>query len=232
MNARKEHWFTRAWHAVFPQVPDFQGMLVEQSRLLEGALSALQAFLEQAGADRAREVRRRVTDGRSFARSNLDRLHSTFITRIDREDIYLLITRVDHVFDYAETSARELEVLEVGADKWMKKMVAELQQGAAALTEGFQRFREHPEQAESCAARARRAERAVETLYRKALAEMFAGKEYRHLVSTEDALSGKNCVEFLVDRIKRREVYRHLSNAADRLAHAGEALHDVSVKYG
>jgi hypothetical protein len=26
-------------------------------------------------------------------------------------------------------------------------------------------------------------------------------------------------------------VYRHLSNAADRLAHAGEALRDISIKY-
>jgi hypothetical protein len=39
------------------------------------------------------------------------------------------------------------------------------------------------------------------------------------------------CLEFLVIRIKRREVYRHLSNAADRLDHAGDALRDISIKY-
>jgi hypothetical protein len=39
------------------------------------------------------------------------------------------------------------------------------------------------------------------------------------------------CLDFVITRIKRREVYRHLSNAADRLAHAGEALRDISIKY-
>ena len=29
---------------------------------------------------------------------------------------------------------------------------------------------------------------------------------------------------------KRRELYRHMSNAADRLARAGEVLHDIVVK--
>jgi hypothetical protein len=29
---------------------------------------------------------------------------------------------------------------------------------------------------------------------------------------------------------KRREIYRHLSNAGDRVAHAGECLHDIVVK--
>ena len=44
-------------------------------------------------------------------------------------------------------------------------------------------------------------------------------------------LPGRECVEFVIDRIKRREVYRHLSNAAERLARVGETLHDLSVKY-
>jgi len=29
---------------------------------------------------------------------------------------------------------------------------------------------------------------------------------------------------------KRREIYRHLSNAADRMAHSANTLHDIVVK--
>jgi uncharacterized protein Yka (UPF0111/DUF47 family) len=29
---------------------------------------------------------------------------------------------------------------------------------------------------------------------------------------------------------KRREIYRHLSNAADRMAHCANTLHDIVVK--
>jgi uncharacterized protein Yka (UPF0111/DUF47 family) len=33
-----------------------------------------------------------------------------------------------------------------------------------------------------------------------------------------------------VDRLKRREVYRHVSNAADRVAICGNTLQDIVVK--
>jgi hypothetical protein len=34
----------------------------------------------------------------------------------------------------------------------------------------------------------------------------------------------------VISIFKRRELYRHLSNAGDRLAHAGDNLHDIVVK--
>jgi hypothetical protein len=74
-------------------------------------------------------------------------------------------------------------------------------------------------------------ERFVERLYREALAEMFQGAEYQALTQGDEQPSVLASLDFVVARIKRREVYRHLSNAADRLAHAGEALRDISVKY-
>ena len=36
-------------------------------------------------------------------------------------------------------------------------------------------------------------------------------------------------INLVIEIFKRREVYRHLSNAADRLARAGEVLHDIVV---
>jgi hypothetical protein len=33
-----------------------------------------------------------------------------------------------------------------------------------------------------------------------------------------------------MDVFKKREVYRHMSNAADKLAGAGSCLHDIVVK--
>ena len=60
---------------------------------------------------------------------------------------------------------------------------------------------------------------------------MYQGEEYLQLSKGSKAPAVRDCLDFVVSRIKRREVYRHLSNAADRLAHAGEALRDISVKY-
>ena len=54
-------------------------------------------------------------------------------------------------------------------------------------------------------------ERKCEKAYRRALAELFQGDDYLNM-------------------FKRREIYRHLSNAADRVAAAGNRLHDIVVK--
>ena len=54
-------------------------------------------------------------------------------------------------------------------------------------------------------------ERQVEKIYRLALAELFQGTDY-------------------INMFKRREIYRHLSNAADRIAHCADTLQDMVVK--
>lgn len=221
----------RIWRSIFPQVPDFLLLIADQSRLLERTLDALTAFLELPCHEGAEVVRERVEQAHALARSNLDLLHRSFVTRIDREDIYVLITRVDHVFDYCETSVREVELLDVSADEWMKGMVGELRKGSSALCKGLDHFRVKAGDAEELAALARHSEREIEALYRAALAALFAEEALINGLNAHDGLSPKACIDFVFDRMKRREVYRHLSNAADRLAHAGEALHDLIVKY-
>ena len=232
MNAKTAGWVRRLWEKIFPRTDDFHAMILDQCRCLERTLAALAGFLKDAREEQAAEVRRCVKEGHELSQRNLDRLHRAFVTPIDREDIDILVTRVDHVFDYAKTAVRELELLEVRADPWMSEMVDHLLRGAGALSEGIAVFRTHPNTAEPPALHMRRAERHVEKLYRQALADMFGGEAYRLLTEGESKPSCRECLDFLVTQMKRREVYRHLSNAADRLAHVGEALHDISVKYG
>lgn len=228
MSNARESLPRRIWQVIFPQVPDFPALVATQASYLEEALAELDSFLSENDASRAEAVRHCVARAHELARDNLDLLHRSFITRLDREDIDMLITRVDHVFDYATSSVREIELLDLAADRWMISMVARLQKGAGALSEGLLQFRQSPAGAEPCAAQAREAEREVEELYRDALAELFSGAAFH---AGEGGKDLDNAVAFILDRMKRREVYRHLSNAADRLAHAGEALHDLSVKY-
>jgi uncharacterized protein Yka (UPF0111/DUF47 family) len=221
----------RLWRTIFPPVPDFQQLVAEQARLLHKTFEALAEFLEVTPDRHAEEVRRCVQQAHAMAQGNIDLLHRTFVTRIDREDIYVLITRVDHVFDYCETSVREIELLRLSADPWMKSMVSRLEEGASALANGLETFRTDMHEAEAMSARARKAERDIEDIYRQALVELFS-EPGAGSPGEESELSSQACLGLVFDHMKRREVYRHLSNAADRLAHAGEALHDLTVKYG
>jgi len=58
-------------------------------------------------------------------------------------------------------------------------------------------------------------ENQVEGLYREAIADLFTGPEDVHHV---------------VEMLKLREVYRHLSNAADRGDEAANIIGDIVVK--
>jgi uncharacterized protein len=62
---------------------------------------------------------------------------------------------------------------------------------------------------------ARRIEHQVETTYREALAEIFQEtKDVRHVMTV----------------LKVREIYRHLSNAADRQDQAANVISDIILK--
>jgi predicted phosphate transport protein (TIGR00153 family) len=53
----------------------------------------------------------------------VEALHKTFITPIDRNDIYTLITKMDDIMDFVEAAADRLALYEIGT---MTKEVAEL----------------------------------------------------------------------------------------------------------
>jgi uncharacterized protein Yka (UPF0111/DUF47 family) len=57
-----------------------------------------------------------------------------------------------------------------------------------------------------------------ETLAEQSVSEQQNGETLQHAMAS------------VIRIFKRREVYRHMSNAADRLARAGEVLHDIVVK--
>ncbi|MBT5874681.1 MAG: DUF47 domain-containing protein, partial [Candidatus Latescibacteria bacterium] len=87
-----------------------------------------------------------------------------------------------------------------------------------------------PEAAELEAQAARKAERRAEKVYRRALADLFDEGTYQEQLDGSPEQSPSAIMHHVIEIFKRREVYRHLSNAADRVAEAGEALHDIVVK--
>ena len=76
-------------------------------------------------------------------------------------------------------------------------------------------MQDHPNVANDHAVRAKALENRVETVYREAIADLF---------------SQPRDIEHIVNMLKLREVYRHLSNAADRGDAAANVIGDIVVK--
>jgi uncharacterized protein Yka (UPF0111/DUF47 family) len=224
-------WWRRWLHRLVPAMPDFYGMLQAQAENLQATLETLAGYLVAVDPERAKRVNELVEQGHTLRDRNLALLHQSFVTPIDREDIYTLAMTLDHILDYVKNTVREVEVLQLPADDWMRRMTAELVTGGSTLARGLANFHRGHAGAAAATVQTREAERNIEDLYRDALADMFQGEEFRELNAAGAAPTAQACLEFVIDRIKRREVYRHLSNAADRLARAGEALRDIGIKY-
>ncbi|WP_273053907.1 MULTISPECIES: DUF47 domain-containing protein [Hyphomonas] len=238
----------RILNGLFPRTPDFHQLLNDQCELVVQGMEVFAEYMmtgDQAAADRVRQLEH---EGDSLKARNIDILNRSFATPYDREDIYRAITAIDDGLNYAKTSVWEMDVLGVSPDKPMAEMADLLLQGARSLQRGFSVLKTNPGEAERAANAVRKTERHVEKVYRRAIAELFSPQHYandlaarrkdlsedlRPLLEPDDKASCDSVlkgVSFVMETLKRREIYRHLSNAADHFAHAGDILHDITVK--
>lgn len=235
----RQGWLARLRRRVFPEMPDFYAMLTAQCSVTAAGTSLLAQFLRDQDAAKGLEVRRLEHQGDRLKARHLETLHRSFATPMDREDIYDAIMAVDEILNYAKTSVREIEILGVTPDPQMIKMVELVDAGTQALLLGFRCLEHEPESSAGYADQARKTERTAEKAYRGALATLFdpalqlerlealspAGAGHPEL----DRPSGRTLV-VVAQMLKRREIYRHVSNAADHVAHAAQILENIVVK--
>lgn len=233
---------------IFPRTPDFYALLNEQCATVAEGAAALVSYMRTGDERHANRVRELEHEGDRLKVRNLDVLHRAFSTPMDREDVFRAVTAIDMVLNYAKSTVREMSALALPPDEHTLAMAELLDEGAQALRQGFAVLEKDPDQAELQAERARKTERRTEKIYRAALAELFDAEHYvatltdAHradaaslgvLLETLDSAQRSavsSGVAFVVEILKRREIYRHMSNAADRVAMAGEVLHDIVVK--
>jgi len=196
---------------VFPKAPDFYQLLAEQADQVAHTVTLLVRFMETADPATAKQIKKDEHAADGLKARNIHTLNEAFYTPVDREDIYRAIMDLDEVVNYCKSTVNEMDVLGVGPDAYTLEMARCLHQGVLALASGFARLKIAPQAAADDADLARKAERRVEKRYRRALADLFQGEDYLNM-------------------FKRREIYRHLSNAADRMAHCANTLHDIVVK--
>ena len=226
--------FVRLVDRVLPRTPDFFSLVDDQCDQAVRTLDELVHYMECRDGATGEQVRKMEKQGDELKRRNLDVLNRAFSTPMDREDIYRAIIDVDHVMNYAKSTVREMELLGVTPDRYTLEMSKHLRAGTVALQEGFRLLRKNAPEAEKGADAAHKAERNVEKVYRKALVELFEADfpngQPGTVANRSWADGDREVLQIVMDKLKRREIYRHMSNAADRMARAGNTLHDIVVK--
>ena len=196
---------------VFPKMPDFFHMLTEQNIRVAHTVNLLVDYMENGDPTIALALKEDVHAADLIKVRNLHELNEAFSTPIDREDIYRAIMSLDDIVMYCKTTVHEMDVLGVKPDNFMRDISRHIKEGVDALANGFAKLASTPATASLDADAARKAERHAEKLYRVALPKLFEGSDY-------------------INMFKRREIYRHLTNAAEHMAQCANTLHDIVVK--
>jgi predicted phosphate transport protein (TIGR00153 family) len=193
----------------------FHELMEKQAAITLEGLNHLVKYLETHDPELAEQLSIKEKEADEVRRILIDELNHTFLTPYDREDIFTLSRTIDDVLDYAYSTVSEMEILNVKPTPYMHRIATLLKDAAYEIHQAVLRLKKYPSIAVDHAQRAKALENRVETVYREAIADLFSGPESIHHV---------------VEMLKLREVYRHLSNAADRGDEAANAIADIVVK--
>lgn len=140
------------------------------------------------------------------------RLNTSFITPIDREDIYLLVTELDDVIDMLTDLARRLDIYDVSEPRPDASEIAGLLSRATSeIADAFSLLEHNKDLGEHCN-NIRQIEKRADAMYNSAVRRLFKEE--------------KNPIEV----IKWMSLYEELENSIDRCKDVAEALEAVLVK--
>ncbi len=195
----------------FPERKDFIKMLETQTEKVEEGLHKLVLFMDNPTEENAEIVNRAEEEADELRRILIDELNRSFVTPIDREDIFALSRDVDDIVDYAKSTVEEMLLFGIKPDEYIRKMVESLHSASHEINLAMKCLKNHPGVCQDHIVKAKKTENFVEHRYREGLAELFKSGD-------------------VIEILKKREIYRHLSNAADRVADAADVLGDILVK--
>ncbi|MEA4907822.1 MAG: DUF47 family protein [Chloroflexi bacterium] len=191
-------------------------LLIEQAHLTTKGLELLNKYLERRDSGVAEKIAETEKEADEVRRVLIEELMHTFVTPFDREDIFTLSREIDDILDYANTTVDEMEILDVTPTPYMQRIASLLYDACTEIQLAVDRLQtNHLSVATDHVQRAKALENRVETVYREALADLFKGpKNIKHVMTM----------------FKVREIYRHLSNAADRGDGAANVIADIVMK--
>lgn len=216
MNTQIDRIKSRLRSLVPQRTNHFIARLSEQAAFLVEGGEALVTYMRKPSNKNAQSVRDVEKAADEVRRILIDELNRTFVTPLDREDIFALSRALDDVLDYMYSVVNEMDILQVKPTEHLLEMAELLNEAARELSLAMERLEHHPSVAEDHAVRAKAIDNRMEVMYANALAELFHGpKDLDHVV----------------EMLKLREIYRHMLHAVGSSDTAANIISDIVVKF-
>jgi predicted phosphate transport protein (TIGR00153 family) len=202
-----------------PRDTRFFDLFEEDTANLVKAAGALVDFFEEEAPDReqrAREFKELEEHGDTITHEIIKRLHRSFVTPIDREDIAELAHALDSVMDFIEAAARTLVLYEMGEPTTYARQLSQIVLGVVTkLQQAMPLLRDRRKFSgilRACV-EINSLENDADNVHHAAQAELFR----THADSCEV--------------IKWRELYQHLENATDLGEDVANILEGIVLKH-
>jgi uncharacterized protein len=208
--------------ALIPREVQFFDLLEQQSQTVVRGAKLLQECLESKGSlDDLYLASKRIHDveheGDELVHRLMERLNKSFITPLDREDIYELTSRLDDVLDYVDAVAKRLVTFKIATvTPHAIELGRIIVRGAEETAVGIALLRDLSKAdaiIRQCA-KINQLENDADQVMRDALNDLFDG-------------GAREPVEI----IKWKDLYEHLEVATDKCEDVANILEAVLVKY-
>jgi predicted phosphate transport protein (TIGR00153 family) len=202
---------------LLPRAEEFFALFVAVAERNKEAAQHLHDLFE-APPDRRRPIveaiKRLEHEADQVTHEVVNRLDRTFITPLDREDIYQLASDLDDVMDAMDGTARRSQIFRLGpAPAGVKQLTAVILRMVAVLAEAVGRLKTGDDVMRYCI-EAKRLEEEGDAIFQEALGRLFD--------TERDAL----------EVIKWKEIYDTLELTLDQGEDVANVLESITLKHG
>ena len=190
---------------------NFYALLIQQAQVIRDAVAALCAFCEDPTQEKGDFVKVKEKEADTIRRQLVEDINRTFITPIDRDDLYRLSTSIDDLADYAWTTVKEVRIYDIQPDEHLLAMSRTLLQMADGLLICMQKLEKDHAGVAAEATKVKKLENALNVQFHQSIAELFKTDDIKKI-------------------LKYREIYNHMNHAADKGDFSADILLDIVVK--
>ena len=190
---------------------NFYSLLIRQMTVIRDAVAALCDYCEAPSQEKGDFVKTKEKEADAVRRELVEDINRTFITPIDREDLYRLSSSMDDLADYAWTTVKELRIYDIAPDEHLLRMARTLLEMADGLLVCMENLEKNPAKVSEEATRVKKLENTLNVQFHQSIAELFASDDFKHI-------------------LKYREIYSHMNHASDKGDFSADILLDIIVK--
>jgi predicted phosphate transport protein (TIGR00153 family) len=204
---------------LLPREEKFFPFFVGLADLITDSARALSKIVEShepaTQHDLSREIKNLENRADDIAHAVFDALDTTFITPFDREDIHQLVSKMDDVLDFINTTSQQIKLYKP------KKLLPQFKEMVVIIIRGCEQIKiaanelrhlKKPGKISDACVKINELENVADDIYHQLLSELF---------ETE-----KNAIEL----IKNKEILESLEMAADSIEDVSDILKTIIIK--